>query len=452
MSQIDGNKFSEICLNFALNHINNIIKTLSSYEGKVFGEYVREVVVPRMKNPACTVVFNSIDIWFKNEINKDNFIEDSFIKNSFIKETNISENIDVKRQQYKYDIYENFPIKFNIVVSLRFPMYDFDVNDLTYFYRNGNPIVEINLLENKLDQIINAITMKEATMMKNYFDNMVNHHLTYPERAKMINELYENRGWSIFCEGIRIISPFIGTRDDAIAKQIFLNKSLLERAKQESKEDREIKLMKEEEFSLESKQDIKKKIFHDFGWSRNKADEAEDKNVFINVGGVRFSTRLLSGATRSWTSDDLDEQKRIFNLDCRITGTPKNVTTTLKLHGVEDSQITKILENSITKDNYQSTKKTEYLEEIERHKNSKLNSLDKKEIPENTLERRKKLINDFKSADKLFKAAIINRNKAFFECISDFDITDKLYISDRIIEYPEELSSKIIIEELNTKK
>jgi len=499
MSQIGENKIGEFELNITLIRIENIIRILSSFEGKIFGEYVREVIIPRIQNPTCDVIFNCIDIWFKNQMKADDFVKfvQVNIDEYFHEETHLSENIDLRGSKYyKCCIFGDIPVKFNIVVDSSFPIYDFDVNSLTYFYPNCNPIVENNspILGNKKEQIIEAIHKKEASMMKSYFINMVNNYLTYPQRVKIINELYEARGWTIMCEGVKITSPFIGTTDDAIAKEKFVNRTLLERSREESRENREIKLMRDimkkeekKEIADDSKQDIieKKEISNDFKWSPERAE---------------------------WTSDNLDEQKRIFNLEFRITGTPSNISTSLKECGYLNYQIEEAIENSITKDNYESTKKTEYLEEIERHKKSKLNSLetkkeklnqldknDSQEIPNkkeqaiyvpeyrlmgsqadilNTLkfcgcsddkiktedftelnlknddpaERRVQLINNFISSDKLFKAAIINRNKAFFKCISDFEITDKLYIFNRIIEYSEELSSKIIIEELSTKK
>jgi len=429
MSQIGENKVSKTELNIALIVIDNIIKSLSSYDGKVFGEYVREVVVPRMKNPTCDVRFNSVDIWFKNETNKNNFIN---YYPQFKEETNFSGNIDITvlKQLYCF-IYRGIPIKFNIVVDIWFPIYDFDVNSLTYSYVNDTAIVESNIptFENKLDQIIKAIDRKKANMNVKYFTNMVDHCLTYPERAKMINELYESRGWTILCEGVKITFPFTGTFDDAKAKEKSVNKALSERSNE-----------------IPRKIDLKQEIPNITQWSPEKAGKAKANNTFISVGSVRFSTRFLSGATRSWTSDNLDEQNRIFNLAYRITGTQQNISTTLKEHGYSDSQIVQAIENSITKDNYESTKKIEYLEELERHKKSskdilekKDDNLDKQKInlkhritgtqsDKDSDERRNKLISDFTLSDEIFKTAIINRNKAFFKCISDFEITDKLYI------------------------
>lgn len=440
MSQIGKYKIEKFLLNSILNGIENFIKILEEFEGKVFGEYVREVIVPRMKNPNCDVIFNFVDVWFQNQTKADDFIKLMSIDKTFYQEEiSPSKNIDLRtfHEPKQYFLRDDERIKFNIIVHPSLPINNFDVNCLTYFYSDDKPVIETGFPEDKKEQIIEAIYKKEATMNKYYFFNMVNHRLTYPERSKMINELFENRGWVIIQDGIKFTSSFTGTFEDAKAKEKFINKTILERSKQKS-----MKIDKQ----------IDKQIPNTLQWSRITADHAEDKHLFINVDSLGFSTRLLSTSIISWTSNDLNEQKRIFNLDCRITGTPKNVATTLKLHGLPDTHISKVLENSITKENYNCSKKIEYLEELERRKIYELKSLDKKEKLENSDDKRKRLNANFLSSDELFKKALINRNKAFFECISDFGITDKIYISNRIINYSEELSSKLIIDELISKK
>lgn len=485
MSQIGENKIGKFELNIILTEIESIIKILNSFEGKVFGEYVREVIVTRMKNSDCDVTFNCVDIWFQNQTKADDFIKfmNICIGYKFLREEiYLSKNIDLRTfhepKQYKYFLHEDICVKFNIIVHPSFPLNNFDVNCLTYFYLNGNQVIEEGFPEDKKEQIIEAIYKKEATMTKYYFFDMINHRLTYPERAKMMNELFENRGWGIIHDGIKFTSPFTGTFDDAISKEKFINKTLLERSKEKSRK-------------IDLKQDIieKKEIPIGVQWSPERAEIAKHNNEFIRVGGVKTCYRLLSGALRSWTSNDKEELTIIFNIKYRITGTPSNIFIALKNYGYSDFQIKEVIENSITKDNYDSTKENEYLEELERHKKLKeLKEVKKnaeqviynpeyrirgtssdisntlkhcgisdedlfKKKDENTSEeRRKQLIANFTLSDEIFKTAIVNRNKAFFECISDFRITDKFYISNKIIEYSEELSSELIIEELSSKK
>jgi hypothetical protein len=519
MSQINEYKIGIFEANIVLTEIENIIKIISSFEGKVFGEYVREVIVPRMKNPDCDVTFNSIDVWFQNQTNADNFIKLMNIRKIFYKgEISPLKNIDLItfHEPRQYFLRENSYVKFNIIFHPSFPLDNFDVNYLAYFYLNDKQIIETGFPEDKKEQIIEAIYKKEATMTKYYFSNMINHRLTYSERSKMINELFENRGWIILYNGIKFTSPFIGTWNDALAKEKFVNEILLKRDEEKSKED----IIKKKEIPI------------DFQWSPEKAEIAKHNNTFIRVGGIKSCYRLLSGALRSWTSNDLEELVTIFNIKYRITGTPSNISIALKNVGYGDNEIKRIINDSINRGNYSSSKEfeylgeleryrkfkelkeikknteeviyipeyrirgtpsdisntlklcgygdndikqiiddsitrdsfskeIEYLEELERHKNAEDKMIENSSYISKALkfcvisdknDSRKQLIDNFILSDELFKAAIINRNKAFFECISDLGITEKDYISNNIIEYPETLSSKIILENLITKK
>lgn len=106
-------------------------------------------------------------------------------------------------------------------------------------------------------------------------------------------------------------------------------------------------------------------------WSVDAAGKAGDKNAFIRVGGDKVSARFLSGAQRSWGSDDPAENRTVFHLALRISGTPENISAALKYAGFPDDEIKGFLVECITKDNYNTTKKAEFDEEVDRHKNDK---------------------------------------------------------------------------------
>lgn len=64
-------EFSEL----ALKKINKILKLAYKYNGGVFGGYLRDVIVPRMKDPSCKVYFKDVDIWFASKYNAAEFID-----------------------------------------------------------------------------------------------------------------------------------------------------------------------------------------------------------------------------------------------------------------------------------------------------------------------------------------------------------------------------------------
>lgn len=108
-------------------------------------------------------------------------------------------------------------------------------------------------------------------------------------------------------------------------------------------------------------------------WSSEAAEKAAEKNSFIRVGGEKISHRFLSGSSRSWSNDDAEENRTIFLVVFRLSGTPENVALALKHAGYTEEQIKSFLSDAITSDNFQTTKKSEFDEEIERHKTGKLN-------------------------------------------------------------------------------
>lgn len=108
-------------------------------------------------------------------------------------------------------------------------------------------------------------------------------------------------------------------------------------------------------------------------WTSDVAENAGKKNAFLRVGGEKVTSRLASGAPRSWSSEDPAENRTIFNVTFRITGTPENVAEALKYAGYDDDQVKAAIADSITRNNYQTTKKVEYDEELERHAIGKQN-------------------------------------------------------------------------------
>lgn len=111
-------------------------------------------------------------------------------------------------------------------------------------------------------------------------------------------------------------------------------------------------------------------------WSLKAAENHLEKYTFIRVHADEnkpTTTRILSGAPRSWKKDDLNESSAVFSLEYRITGTPENIAAALRLSEdpFGEEQIAEILANCISKDNYQTTKKEEFLAETKACKNKK---------------------------------------------------------------------------------
>jgi hypothetical protein len=75
----------------------------------------------------------------------------------------------------------------------------------------------------------------------------------------------------------------------------------------------------------------------------------------------------LSGAERQWNKPEPEANQTIFHTQYRITGTPQAVSTALTYARVPPEDIQRVLNTAIKRDNYQTTMKREYEEELLAH-------------------------------------------------------------------------------------
>jgi hypothetical protein len=106
-------------------------------------------------------------------------------------------------------------------------------------------------------------------------------------------------------------------------------------------------------------------------WSASKYKKALEKDTDGFVGVSQTSTkkgepasttyRFLSSASRLWESKNPEENQIIFNFEYRIAGLPEDVRASLeKTAGLGKLALDKIVKESMTKDNFQTTMKFKY--------------------------------------------------------------------------------------------
>ena len=85
-----------------LNQIIDCIKCASMCGGKVFGGFVRDVIVPRLHDSKCKINFKDVAIWFKTEADANNFIMSMgrLLEENYISTTTDSYPGAFNRQQY----------------------------------------------------------------------------------------------------------------------------------------------------------------------------------------------------------------------------------------------------------------------------------------------------------------------------------------------------------------
>ena len=58
----------------SLQLIDDANKLASSFNGKLFGDFVTDVIIPRMKNTKCDIAYSQVNIWFNNQQDADKFV------------------------------------------------------------------------------------------------------------------------------------------------------------------------------------------------------------------------------------------------------------------------------------------------------------------------------------------------------------------------------------------
>lgn len=192
--------------NLAVNMIVGCLRKASKYGGKVFGGYVRDVIVPRLDDRNCAVEFKDVDVWFREQGGADSFVK-AMGKSFFLgRKTDCPLLYKFTRQQYMFFQYDTFVANFDIIVSNELPVDDFDVNRLTY-HVGDNEFIPYSGSE-AVEYIKRSIINKTATMLPEYKEKLTRVrefplHLN-PDTAQIhidrLKNRYLERGWTIRVE------------------------------------------------------------------------------------------------------------------------------------------------------------------------------------------------------------------------------------------------------------
>jgi len=191
-----------------------ILTLANEFDGKVFGGFVRDVIVPKLNDPNCIVSFKDVDIWFQDKGRSGIFI--NFLVENFTTERVSFTDRDLEypnakfcRRQYR--IYENdkFLFHIDVITSDKLPVNDFDVNLFTYKHtEKGFESCDNSKLQLKLN-IINKI----ATMLDNYNPEGYKHY-------ERINRIFFEKGWTVKCDDRDSrLSNYIRTQNLKIKEQ-----------------------------------------------------------------------------------------------------------------------------------------------------------------------------------------------------------------------------------------
>lgn len=191
-SYIDFGSMSGFFLETILSHIYRTLKIASIHRGRVFGGFVRDVIVPRIADPICGVRFKDIDIWFTTQDDADNFVKQ--MGQAFIEISAISDNAQYKlfnRKHYHMFDHDTCLGWFDIIVSDTVPVNDFNINKLTCLFHKGGKQFESHGDES-VATLINAINNKQTTMLSPYIN-----YMNTPHHLDRTNRIYLSKGWTI---------------------------------------------------------------------------------------------------------------------------------------------------------------------------------------------------------------------------------------------------------------
>jgi hypothetical protein len=190
--------------------IDNCIKIASNYDGKVFGGYIRDVIVPKIQDPQCKCQFKDVDIWFKTNIDADMFVND--IKEIYdfqiVPKLSIGDDnphYEFNRTQYHLFV-KNIVIWFDIVITECFLVDDFDVNLLTYCYKDNKELIECQSKCFDKDQLINSINKKKMIILHDYMERLMS-KFSSDVHISRINKRFLSRGWIIKYNNIYFPKP-----------------------------------------------------------------------------------------------------------------------------------------------------------------------------------------------------------------------------------------------------
>lgn len=206
---------NDFVLGFTLEEIEKCLYVAGKYGGKVFGGFIRDVIVPRLKDPSCKVNFKDVDLWFTSQSDADSFITE--MKLMYVGRSYFGEHIKTFRpnpQLYSFDrtqyhlyMYGTCIAWFDIIISKSFPVDDFDVNFLSGLYdSNGKQLQSENSI--KKNELVDAINTKEMSILSSYVDRLLSMDGDGYVHLNRINNRYIARGWTIvFDEDTKFSKP-----------------------------------------------------------------------------------------------------------------------------------------------------------------------------------------------------------------------------------------------------
>lgn len=187
--------------------IKECLVIAGKYDGKVYGGFVRDVIVPT-ENQQQVLKWKDVDIYFSESENSELFVKEMGRKLKPYNFPNPNE-YPWKRSQYHLYLWDVCVAWIDVIVSKNFPVNDFHVNHLVYCYRPSNLLyssiwgdIEVSV-EGKVKKgttvgnLKICINTKIARMDREHID-LLSDPINGPNRIDRIKKRYIERGWKVF--------------------------------------------------------------------------------------------------------------------------------------------------------------------------------------------------------------------------------------------------------------
>jgi hypothetical protein len=200
MRKIDNMNMSDFESDVVINEVIKCIKIASEHNGKVYGGFVRDYVVPSKNNiKPKNVAFNDVDIWFKYVCDAEKFINKMgrrIVRDRLDKivagEYPMSEEKEFSRRKYDLVKYNTCLTSIDVIVSYDLPNEDFDVNSVTYSIDSNGKWVTTSpnyLIKQIQDKRANMLPICKLIITSDSYNKY------YDER---IERIFIAKGWEVF--------------------------------------------------------------------------------------------------------------------------------------------------------------------------------------------------------------------------------------------------------------
>jgi hypothetical protein len=179
--------------NKLVDHICEMIRVASKYEGKTFGGFVRNVLVQRYLG-LPVYGFKDVDLWFKSKEDANKFLQEM---GSSMKLNNEFSSIGKEAYPFQKDQYFliheglNPGVLVDVVVSAELPVNDFNVNQLTYDTTSGFKSYGTYSVE----ELMKHIREKKMVMLPTYLSSQKTQLQQSTCSARI--SAFNNKGWKI---------------------------------------------------------------------------------------------------------------------------------------------------------------------------------------------------------------------------------------------------------------